>query len=328
MNRGIQDDLKQRMMDAHNARQCFVPTTSAEARRLSVALRRSDVVSPASMIYALPDVWNELTPVAREFYKVRALAQLHPDWVFAGPSAAVVQGLYVSYRLLGKTHVITSRQSHSRSSDDLWRHAINNCEPVVIDGIKVTPIVRTAFDCMCIADFRAALCIADSTLRRMACVPDTLVEAFGRIRSRNAGKDRALAIAALANGRSESGGESTARAVMIEEGFMRPKLQKELIDPVDASRTYRVDFFWHLPSGDVAGELDGREKYRNPDMTGGRDVVDVLADERLRESRVSGTNAKVMRFSYKQVLDTRQFCHLLTSYGIPSGFEVPWVARH
>jgi hypothetical protein len=155
-----------------------------------------------------------------------------------------------------------------------------------------------------------------------------LVEKLSAFRSLRVSKERVLAVAALANGLSESGGESTARAVMIEEGFMWPTLQKEVTDPVDKSKKFRVDFYWQLPSGDVAGELDGREKYRNPEMTNGKDAVDVLADERLRESRVSGTNVKIMRFSYGNVLNTEFFCHLLTSYGIPRGFDVPWVARH
>ena len=327
MGCGIRNDLIVRLVAAHESKMCFVPGSRTEYHRLNEALRRGDVVSPAPKIYALPSLWDGLSPIKKEQYKVRALARLHSDWIFAGPSAAVLQGLYVSYRLLGKTHVVTSRRAHTRSTARLQRHPINCPAPDEVDGVMVTPLVRTAFDCMNGADFRAALCIADSALRAIDDKSNTLVERFAAIRSRSKDKERVLATASLANALSESGGESTARAVMIEEGFMIPTLQKELTNPVDTSQVFRVDFFWHLPGGDVAGELDGREKYRNPAMTGGRDLVDILADERLRESRVSGASAKVMRFSYSDVLDTRRFRHLLTSYGIPSGFEVPWVAR-
>ena len=327
MGYGIHNDLIERFVAAHESKMCFVPESASESHRLSEALRRGDVVSPAPKVYALPDLWDELSPTEREQYKVRALARLHPDWIFAGPSAAVLQGLYVSYRLLGKTHVVTSCHAHTRSALRLQRHCMNCDEPDKAEGILVTPLVRTAFDCMNGADFRAALCIADSALRAIDDISDAFVERLAAIVSHSKDKERVLATASLANALSESGGESTARAVMIEEGFMMPTLQKELTNPVDASQVFRVDFFWHLPGGDVVGELDGREKYRNPTMTKGRDLVDILALERLRESRVSGTNAKVMRFSYSDVLDTGRFRHLLTSYGVPSGFEVPWVAR-
>lgn len=327
MGRGIGKDLKERLMSAHESSTCLVPESPAEARQLRRALKHKEIVSPATKVYALASIWEELNPIKKELYKTRALAKLHPDWVFAGPTAAVLQGLYVPYRLLGKTHIATTRASHSRSSSSVQRHIVRGCTPNVIDGIRVTPIARTAFDCMCGADFRAALCIADSALRGLGSEPAAFVEELRKIRSLHANRGFVLAVAALANGLSESGGESTTRAVMIEEGFMWPTLQKEVIDPVDKSKKFRVDFYWSLPGGDVAGELDGREKYRNPEMTNGKDAVDVLADERLRESRVSGTNVKVMRFSYNDVMNTTFFCHLLTSYGIPRGFDVPWVAR-
>ena len=89
-------------------------------------------------------------------------------------------------------------------------------------------------------------------------------------------------------------------------------------DPLERRRRYRADFLWTLPDGSqVIGEFDGREKYVNPEMTGGRDVVDVLADERLRESRISACGAPIMRFSYRDVCDRRFFDRLLRTFRIP-----------
>ena len=66
----------------------------------------------------------------------------------------------------------------------------------------------------------------------------------------------------------------------------------------------------------MAGELDGRQKYVDPTMTRGRATVDLLADERLRESRLTRV-ARVVRFSFADVCNADYFERLLDSFRIP-----------
>ena len=318
MRRGIREDLRQRLIEAHNKGRCLTVTSPSDSRRLRKALKRGDLVSPAKGVYALPEIWDELKPRQREWQKLQTLATLHPDWVFSHTSAAVLHGLYVSNRLLGPVHIAVKRNSWSRSTGSIARHIVEGDKPVRVYNAMTTSLTRTAFDCMRTYDFRNALAIADSTLRFGDITRDGLANTFDSFNHRNEGTWRAAKTVEWADPRSENGGESIARAVMIEEGFRVPA------DPDDE---YRVDFFWALPGGNVAGELDGREKYRNPKMTGGKDVVDVLADERLRESRLTGANTKVLRFSYGQVMKPKEFHHLLLSYGVPDGYPVPDVAK-
>ena len=327
MRKGIQDDLHQRLVEAHSKGHCLVPASPSDSRRLRRALRRGDLISPARGVFALPEIWGELEPRPREWQKLQALAILHPDWVFSHTSAAVLHGLYVSNRLLGPVHIAVDRNSWSRSTGAVKRHIVENDTPVRIVHATTTSLGRTAFDCMRTYDFRNALAIADSTLRFGGITQNVLTDALDTFSRRNEGAWRATRIAEWANPLSENGGESIARAVMIEEGFKVPELQVWISNPTDPDDEYRVDFFWALRDGNVAGELDGHEKYRNPKMTGGRDVVDVLADERLRESRLTGANAKVLRFSYGQVMKPKEFHHLLLSYGVPDGYPVPDVAN-
>ena len=326
---GMRDDLKERFKVADEENTCVVPCSSRDAQRLRRAYKRGEIISPAPQVYAPHEMWERLKPLERESVTIRALSELHPDWVFAGPSAAIVYGLYVSYRLMGKTYVATDRKAHSRSNNYLVRTIVKDDEINHVEGVPVTSLVRTAYDCMRQADFRAGLSIADSTLRVSGMDCESLVEALKKYDYRYPGHKRALGIAELANGLSENGGESTARAVMYEQGFMIPTLQKEVFDPIDPSEPYRVDFYWQLPGVNVAGELDGREKYSNPVMTGGRNAIEVLADERLRESRLTGSKDvdKVMRFSFSDVVNTKKFSRLLTGFGIPGGYQIPWVAK-
>lgn len=326
MERGIRKDLFNRLCEAHRAGSCLFARSPSEAHRLRDACKRGALISPAPRVFTLPELWSQLKPAEQERHRLRALSQLHPSWVFASFCAATMYGLEVSYRLYGRVHLACSRESHARSNASFERHIISDDKTNVIDGIRVTSLARTVYDCTCSCSFPAGLAIADSALRMYGVESEDLASQMKTTRSRNKDSWRAAETAMLANPKAADGGESVARAMIIRNGYMVPTLQYEIRDPVDKENRYYADFYWKLPSGNVVGELDGREKYRNPQMTNGRDVVDVLADERLRESRLTGANAKVMRFSYADVLDAKKFCHLMSSFGIPSGFAVPRVA--
>lgn len=65
-----------------------------------------------------------------------------------------------------------------------------------------------------------------------------------------------------ADGRSENGGESVVRAIILELGFAEPDLQVEIEDPLNPGTYKRVDYYWLLEDGRaIVGELDGFEKY-------------------------------------------------------------------
>ena len=58
---------------------------------------------------------------------------------------------------------------------------------------------------------------------------------------------------------ARNGGESMARAIMIDLGFVPPDLQVEICDLDESDQVVAVDFHWMLPDGGVVvGELDGR----------------------------------------------------------------------
>lgn len=323
--KGIREDLRQRCVEAYNAGHCLIANSSSDSRRLRKACERGDLVSPAKGVFALPEIWRDLKPGVREWQKLQALAMLHPDWVFSHTSAAVIHGLYVSNDKLGTVHVATERRSRSHNTASVIRHVVEGDVPKRIFHAKATSLMRTAFDCMRTYDFGNSLAIADSTLRIGEMTSERLVSALEEYNVRNRGARNAVDVARLANPLSENGGESIARAVMIEEGIKVPELQVLVTGPANPQDPYRVDFFWQLVGRDVAGELDGREKYRNPEMTGGRDVVDVLADERIRESRITCADFKVVRFSFSDLRDSAEFHSLLLSFGIPDGYAVPSV---
>lgn len=325
MARGIGRDLYGRLDAAFEKGECLTPVSRNDAARLRRARRAGAVESPWPGMYARPESWTGLTRRVQEEFVIRTLARCHPTWTFAGVSAAVMHGLDVSYSHMDRIHLATPRSAHTRDCGLVARHTMSSVPATMAGGVRVTSLSRTVFDCLRSLDFRSGLAIADSAVRITGLPPARFIDEFGKLHRRHSGHRRAVEIMSLADGRAENGGESVARAVMIEQGIMLPDLQVEVADPVNPARRLRVDFRWRLPLGDVYGELDGREKYVDPTMTGGRDVLSVLADERLRESHLSGS-AKVLRFSYWEVTDPALFCPLTEAFGIPSGYAVPAVA--
>ena len=310
-------------------------TTRSQLARLAQA---NVLARPMRGMYARADYWSGLSPEQRDLAIMRALATSRPMIVFARTSAALAYGLPVSRQHLGTIHVATSRRAHSETNRPVARHVVTGDVPERFGGMRLTSRCRTLFDCVRTLEFGQALAIADSGIRRLGVTRGRMrayIDGLGTNQSGSGGARfpgirHARFVIGHSDGRAESGGESIARSVMIAEGFQVPTLQETLADPLDRSRTYRVDFSWHLADGrHVVGELDGRAKYRNESMTGGRDIVDVLADERLRESRLSATGAIVMRFSFADVMNRPFFISLLERYGIPRSRppEIPPAAK-
>lgn len=318
MGRQMRADLEQRFVAAERADTCVTPISTNDTRRLRLAVKNGHLIEVAHHVYARPSYWATLKQTKRSLHILRALSAAHPPWVFCGPSAALAFDLSVSYQLLSQVHVLTSKKSHTRSGDGICRHVSGICETTVVNGVTVTTIERTVFDCLRLADFRHGLAIADSALHLGLASKEDLLAFIERQDKRISGWKQALRTMSYTDRRAESGGESIARAIIIEQGFALPELQHVVRDPVDSSIEFRVDFWWEIEGQPaIIGELDGHDKYIDPTMTKGRSIVEVMTDERLRESRISGTGAKVLRFSFADVLNTTYFVHLLESFGVP-----------
>lgn len=274
-------------------------------------------------MYARSSYWAVLSKPQRLLHIMRTMQGLHPDWVFCHESAAVAFGLSVSYERLGAVHVATSRSSRNASSKDVRWHVVSDDEFVVVQGLRVTTLERTVLDCMRTAGFGQALAVADSALRVSGRSSSCFVSRFRRIGGNLAGATHAARTMHYADALSESGGESIARAAMIQQGFALPELQVALPQPLDPRRSFRIDFLWtRVDGGKVIGEFDGMQKYEDETMLRGRSSLRALADEQHREAQLTLYGMPIVRFSYKDVANTSRFVELLDRYGIPRNEEV------
>ena len=310
---------RQLFAQAEACESCVAPLTPAHARSMHRAVASGLAIMPVQGIYARKDHWQGLSAEQRARYVMRGLTRLHPSWTFAGSTAGLVHGLWVAREQLRTTCVATDRKAHAHRTPGIMRVITGDGASVLRDGVRVTPLVRTIYDCVRMSGFGRSLAIVDSATKIKQISAERLVLNLRRACGQMPGSRRVLAIAELADGRSENGGESIARAAMMHLGFAIPDLQREVPDLVQRGRTYYADFAWDLPDGTVVyGELDGKDKYFDPQMTRGADVADVLLGERRREAHltVGQKPVRVVRFSFAEACDVHWFGRLLDSYGI------------
>lgn len=286
--------------------------------------RRRDagrVVEPAKGYFARSDVYKSLSKRAQAMYLIRAVAQKHPTWIFASFSAALVYGLQVSHRYLDMVHIVVgSHERKCKPGGFIACHQMGDVEPMVVAGIRVTSLFQTLLDCACSASFRYGLAVVDSAVHWNLTTVSELKVYFDSCGKRKRGIATARKVLQWVDGKSENGGESVARAVMIELGFVVPELQRDVVDPMDSTQVKRVDYYWLLSDGtEVMAELDGKGKYKGTGDVA-KDIeaaIESFSDERLRESHLNLTRALVVRFSFAQAIDEDYMRRLLTCAGIP-----------
>lgn len=296
---------------------CVHPETPAERQSFARRTRSGKMVRVARGLYAPAEEWSNLDEIEQARQMAIALAKLHPDWVFCSFTAAALYGLEIGRDHALQLHVQTTHGA-ARGGSPIIQHPLTCEEPTVAAGVRVTAPVQTVVDCLCCLPFQRALAIADSALRVLGLTKDQM---SAELSTRREGGHRHIAEYSIkyASALAANGGESVARAVMIEQGFMIPELQVEFRDPINPNKKYYVDYLWRLETGNVVGELDGKDKYVLPEMVGDKDMTQIVIDERHRESRLTVPGTKVLRFSFRDVMDVDQFVSLLMLYEIPRG---------
>lgn len=303
---------------ANQQGKCFHAGNSTSRKRLIRMAENGKVVRTFRSLYALSAWWTKLNEIEQCVCLARTLAEIHPEWVFCGPTAAAILGFSPPYSSLRKIHVALEPWVRHRDSDGICFHRMQDFDVITVNGVRVTSAARTAFDCIRTLPFSSGLAVADAATRAQGW--DNLhlwryvIEGgFGRMH----GISRARLVALLADGQSESGGESIARANMIREGFLMPKLQVKVHAP-SPETFYRVDFAWFpRDKQPIFGELDGRAKYVDAEMLGTGDTLDVLLRERRRESDLTLASASIVRFSYQEAASRHALARRLNTFSVP-----------
>jgi hypothetical protein len=128
------------------------------------------------------------------------------------------------------------------------------------------------------------------------------------------GRRKALRVFDFADGRSGSPGESLSRVRIHESGFPMPVLQQRFEDADGLAGI--VDFWW--PEHQLIGEFDGVAKYVREELTHGKDITQIVLDEKWREDRLRACGPRVTRWDWGTAWSQYGlYAHLLKA-GLPS----------
>lgn len=319
--------IDQLLNQAEQEGRCLIPPSAAIRKAL---LRRigSAIVSPMPGLFARLTRWEELNRAQRHVEIVRALAIQHPEWTFCSYSAACLLGLEVSWRHLNVVHVCSETKPSARPGARIQRHRTKPAGAIDQGGISITPPIQTVTDCLLQTGFADGMPIADSAISKLGLMREQLMEEVEkRAGARNGRAVRtALTTLQFADARAESGGESVARAVMIETGFAPDRLQYELTDPFDSTESMRTDFAWERQARELTlGELDGLVKYTDQTMLAGRTTAETLVAERQREAHLSLYGHPLIRFTMSEVRSAGVLAKKLQTAGVRQTALPTWL---
>lgn len=316
----MDDRIRHLLDDAARRRSCAICRTKPERRAMARWVECGLVVSPAHGLFLRAGEWRDLRqlPSLRIVRLVNGLTELHPSWTFCGPTAAHLLGLRISYGLLDKVHVADPRGSRPRGNGLIAPMRIRDERFTLTRDIRTTTIERTALDCLRTLAFHDALAVGDAAVARLGWSAHRLCAYVTRAGKGMRGIANAARTARHVNRLAESGGESIVRACIISMGYVVPRLQVWIENPLDATHPFRADGLWIRPDGTVVVlEVDGQEKRTNPEMTGGRSLADVFLAEHDRSSLI-GMKALVMHVSPAEARDRERLRRKLDLYGIPA----------
>ncbi|KGN39147.1 hypothetical protein N803_01160 [Knoellia subterranea KCTC 19937] len=167
-------------------------------------------------------------------------------------------------------------------------------------------------------DLLDAVAALDHALHHGMCDVAALEEEYDALESGVKGRARARLALDLADGRSESPGESLSRVQMFRLNLPRPELQVEVCD-ANGSIGF-CDFGW----GRTMGEFDGRQKYGTRKGMDQKELETVLWHEKRREDRIRATDRKMGRWVWSDAINPKRMERILAVQGVKAQAKNTW----
>ena len=268
----------------------------SEVRRLRDTARLMPLRRGA---YAAPDPQLSEPRVLHEA-RVRAAVQAMSDQaVVSHVSAAVLHGFELWRPHLSHVHLTRDRGRGGRDRRGRPRRPPPRWTPrrsSSSHGVPVTSPARTLVDLVRGIGFEQGVVAADFALRSGIVDVAGLQVALDRARGWP-GVPRARRVAAFADARSESVGESRSRVAIARAGLPVPRPQLEVVDHRHVV-VGRCDFGWEEER--TVGEFDGRIKYGR-DLAPDQDPGEAVFAEKVREDELRDCGLEVARWIWAEL---------------------------
>lgn len=302
------------------------------AQRLSLQARAGKLVRVRRGLYLPAELWNAYRPWEKYRVRIEAVHQLarNPP-VFARESAAQIMGLPIID--IPDTVETVQLQGRDGGQSSAGVHRVNavagDPPPWEMFGLQLTPPPQTARDLAFRLPLPQSLPAMDRLLSQqiMPGSPHNTLLNFSvrhildssALLPNKSQRTRVERVVRLADGLSQSPGESWSRAIMFLNGFPKPVLQQPIFD--SSGRIGFPDF--DFEEFKTLGEFDGYEKYSAQKYLKGMAPSEVVVAEKRREDRFRAMGYKVVRWVWNDLRDPRRLVRLLQEAGLPSTRNPP-----
>jgi hypothetical protein len=266
-------------------------------RDLRLAVRAGIIRRLRQGAYSPRVIYDHLDEVGRHLVLARAtLARQRGSAALTGVSAAAAHGLLLHGHNLDVVQLVRLDGGAARREVNARHHVVTDdvaASVVELDGLLVTNLARTVWEVAAHAGLEAGVTTADFALHR----DPGLLEQLAVVREQlgfRPGSRRARMALDLADGRSESAGESLSRVLFFRQRVPMPEPQRDVED--EAGRVVgRVDFLWE--DDRHVGEFDGKVKYGRY-LRPGESPGDAVFREKRREDEVRAQGFGMTRWTW------------------------------
>jgi hypothetical protein len=234
--------------------------------------------------YTFTDLWREADEPARHLIRARAvLRSLGPAVALSHVSAAVAHGVATFDLDLSRVHVTRLDRGAGRTEPDVVHHEGSCLDGDVVerDGLRLMRPDRAVLEAASLAPLESGLVSVDSALHQRLVTREQL-DARVRAMERWPFTRRLHLVVGLADGRSESVGESRGRFLIWKHGLPAPELQFRVWD-ASGQLIGVTDYAW--PAHRLLGVFDGKAKYGRL-LAPGQEPGDAVFAEKRREDRL------------------------------------------
>lgn len=289
-------------------------------RAVRRSAERGDLSRLARGRYLPATEWDALDRDSRYRARIRAFVETtRTTQVFSHWSAAALWGYPIIGVWPNRIHLTFNPGTARKSTPRVLRHItrLSDEEVVELDGLFVTSPLRTLVDLTRCAPFSTGVAACDyafatSTDAALRVEREALLERAEELEGQR-GVARLRSVGEFADGRSGSPGESLTRVQVARLRLPPPELQVEVLD-LDG-KLWHTDFGW--PEHRLLGEFDGMVKYTRNRYLGGRDLAEVIIEEKLREDAIrAASGCGLVRWTWPVASDPERLRRLLLGAGL------------